>query len=61
MLAPDFQKKPFGKSGERKSTFTPFLKNLTSLPDSMAGYISKSGREAGGEALPFSKFKSELK
>ena len=61
LLAPNFSKKSFEKLGASKSTLAPILKSLTSLPDSMAGYISKSGREAGGEALPFSKFKSELK
>ncbi len=39
----------------------PIFKSLTSLPDNMAGYISKSGREAGGEAPYFSKIQVELK
>ena len=40
ILAPDFHKKPFGKLGAKKSTFTPFLKYLTSLPDNEARYAS---------------------
>ena len=39
----------------------PILKSLASLPDNMAGYIYKSGREAGGEAPYFSKIQVELK
>ena len=35
--------------------------NVNSLPDNMAGYISKSGREAGGEAPYFSKIQVDLK
>ena len=61
LLASNFYNDFSWKLGASKSTLAPILKSLTSLPDSMAGYISKSGREAGGEALPFSKFKSELK
>ena len=61
LLAPDFQKKPFGKSGDRKSTFAPFLKNLTSLPDNLVRCISKSGREVGGGAISILKLKVEPK
>ena len=46
---------------KRKSTFKPFLKYLTSLPDSMAKYISKSGREAGGGTITILRIKVELK
>ena len=43
LLAPNFQKKSFEKLREKKSTFAPFLKNLTPLPDNKKGYVSKSG------------------
>ena len=61
LLAPDFQKKLFGKSGASKSTLAPFLKYLTSLPDNEARYASKSGREVGGGAITILKIKDELK
>ena len=61
LLAPDFQKKSFEKLGARKSTLAPILKYLASLPDIMVWYISKSGREVGGEAPYFSKIQVELK
>ena len=61
LLAPNFSKKSFEKLGASKSTLAPILKSITSLPDSMVGYISKSGREAGGEAPDFSKIQVELK
>ena len=61
LLAPNFSNDFFEKLGASKSTLAPILKCLTSLPDSVTGYIYKSGREVGGEAFFFSKFKSELK
>ena len=61
LLVPDIQKKSFEKLGARKSTLAPILNYLTSLPDSVAGYISKSGREAGGAAITVLKIKVELK
>ena len=61
LLAPVFQKKSFEKLGARKSTLASILKYLTSLPDSVAGYISKSGREVGGGAITVLKIKVELK
>ena len=61
LLAPDFQKKLFGKLGAKKSTFAPILKYLTSLPDNVAEYVSSSGREVGGGAITILKIKDELK
>ena len=57
LLAPNFSKKSFEKLGASKSILAPILKSLTSLPDNMTGYISKSSREAGGEAFFFFKLK----
>ena len=61
LLAPDFQKKSFRKLGAKKSTLSPILKYLTSLPDNVVRYVSKSGREVGGGAITILKIKFELK
>ena len=56
-----FKKKSFEKLGAKKSTLAPFLKYLTSLPDSMVRHVFKSGREVGGGAITILKIKVELK
>ncbi len=55
LLAPDFQKNNLKKLGARKSAFAPFLKYSTSLPDNVAKYASKSGREVGGGVITILK------
>ena len=56
-----FQKNKLKKLGARKSTLSPFLKYTTSLPDNVAKYASKSGREVGGGAIAILKIMVELK
>ena len=55
LLAPDFQKNNLKKLGARKFAFAPFLKYSTSLPDNVAKYASKSGREVGGGVITILK------
>ena len=43
------------KLGANKSTFAPSLNYLTSLPDNVVIYASKSGREVGGGAIAILK------
>ncbi len=61
LLAPNFQKKSFEKLGANKSTFAPFFKNLTPLPDNKIRYVSKSGWGVGGGAIIILKIRGELK